>query len=327
MTRPPSPRFRRSGAGLVRQSGMVLLNALVIVSVAAGVAARMLRDDADARGRFEMMVRSDQARQYALAAEWLARGLLETDWEDGAVDHLGETWAESEHVFPIGAGQVRGRILDLQGRFNLNGIGDSEGALHQPAYDQLERLLDGAGASPRTAVAVAEWILSEPLDMRGARGDRPYLAANPPYLRARAPMVGASELALVAGMEAGAYRQLRPLVTALPGPTAINVNTAPGPVLMSLAPGIDDEDVAELIERRTETPFASAADFRRHMAGRVPLSAAQALEDAPVTVFSSWFLIDIEAQAGPGRSRVVAVARRSTEDGAVSVLMRLEERP
>ena len=135
MTRPPSPRFRRSGAGLVRQSGMVLLNALVIVSVAAGVAARMLRDDADARGRFEMMVRSDQARQYALAAEWLARGLLETDWEDGAVDHLGETWAESEHVFPIGAGP------GAHGRGKRAGAGRRHGGRLLAGFSAREHLL------------------------------------------------------------------------------------------------------------------------------------------------------------------------------------------
>ena len=328
MTRPPSPRFRHSGAGLVRQSGMALLNALVIVSVVAGVAARMLRDDVDARSRFEMMIRSDQARQYALAAEWLARDLLETDWEeDGTIDHLAETWAQSEHVLPIETGQVRSRIFDLQGLFNLNAIGDSNGELHQAAYDQLDRLLDAAGAPPKTAVAVAEWILSEPPDMRGTRGDRPYLTADPPYQRARAPMTGGSELALIAGMEADAYRQLRPLVTALPIPTTINVNTAPAPVLMSLAPGIDDGDVDEIIEIRTETPFASAAEFRQQMAERIRFSAAGALEEAPVTVVSSWFLIDVEAQAGSGRSRVFTVVQRSAEDGAVSVLMRLEERP
>ena len=114
-------------------------------------------------------------------------------------------------------------------------------------------------------------------------------------------------------MEAGAYRQLRPLVTALPGPTAINVNTAPGPVLMSLAPGIDDEDVAELIELRTETPFASAAEFRRQMAGRVPLSAAQTLEDAPVTVFFSF------ARLGP-IYRVSLAGRGLTGKGLLAVM-------
>ena len=327
MTCVPARRFRHRGPGLARQGGMALLSALVIVGVAAGVAAGMLRDDADARSRFELMVRSDQARQYALAAEWQARELLEKDWEEGPIDHLGEDWAQGGHVFPIGAGQVRGRILDLQGLFNLNAVAGPDGALDQAAYDRLDRLLDGAGARPRAAVAVAEWIVSEPLEMRGARGDRPYLGADPPYLRARAPMAGASELRLVAGIEADAYRRLRPLVTALPGPTAINVNTAPAPVLMSLAPGIDDKDAAAIIRTRTRTPFADVQEFRRRMAARVPPSAVEALANAPVAVFSSWFLVDVEARAGPGRSRVVAVVRRSAGDGTVSVLMRLEGRP
>ena len=311
----------------VRQRGMALLNALVIVSIAAGVAARLLRDDVDAHSRFEMMARSDQARQYVLAAEWLARDLLERDWNDSAIDHLGEDWAEQGREFPIESGRVGGRILDLQGRFNVNALAGPDGTLHQPAYDHLDRLLDAAGAPPGTATTVAEWITSEPILLPGARGDRPYRLATPPYRRARAPMAGASELRLVAGMTADAYRRLRPLVTALPGPAGINVNTAPAPVLATLAAGIGDEVIAQIVESRAETPFASAADFRDRVVSWVPPHAAQPLEDTPIAVSSSWFLIDVEAEVNPGRSRMVSVVRRSVEDGSVSVLMRLEARP
>ena len=310
-----------------RQKGMALLNALIIVSVAAGVAARVLRDDVDAYARFEMMARSDQARQYALAGEWLARKLLEGDWKGGTLDHLGETWADEERVFPIETGRIGGRIVDLQGLFNLNALRDSDGALRQPAYEQLDRLLDAAGARPGTAVAVAEWVLSEPVLLPGAQGDRPYLRASPPYRRARRPMAGGSELRLIAGMTPAAYRGLRPLVTALPDPTEINVNTSPAPVLKALAPGIDEGVVEQIVESRAETPFASVTEFRRRVVEWAPPLVAEALESVPITVSSSWFLIDVEAEAGHGRARVVAVAQRSVEDGAVGILMRLEERP
>ena len=318
---------RRSRALRIRQRGMALLNALVIVSIAAGVAARLLRDDVDAHSRFEMMARSDQARQYVLAAEWLGRKLLEADWNDGAIDHLAERWAERDRAFPIEIGWVGGRILDLQGRFNLNVVAGPDGALHRPAYDHLERLLDASGVRPGTAVAVAEWIVSDPVLLPGARGDRPYLRANPPYQRPRVPMAGASELRLVAGVTPDAYQRLRPLVTALPGATEININTAPAPVLETLVPGISDAVVAEIMETRAETPFTSATGFRRRIENLVPPLVAQALDDAPVTVSSNWFLIDVEAEAGPGRARAVSVVRRSAEDGSVSVLMRLETRP
>ena len=98
-------------------------------------------------------------------------------------------------------------------------------------------------------------------------------------------------------------------------------------MLKSLAPGIDDKDLAAIVEIRTETPFASVADFRQLMARRIPPSGEEALENAPLAVSSSWFLIDIEAEAAAGRSRVVTVVRRSADDGTVSVLMRLETRP
>ena len=287
------------------QRGVALLNALVIISVAAGVATRLLRDDVDAYARFEMMVRSDQARQYALAAEWLARELLRADGENGETDHLGESWAQTERVFSVESGLVGVRVVDLQGRFNLNSIVGPDGVLRRPAYDQLDRMLDAAGAPSGTAVAVAEWMLSE----------------TPPQ-----PMAGGSELRLIAGMTASVYRRLRPLVTALPVPTEINVNTSPVPVLKALAPNMDDDFVEEILESRAESPFGGPAEFRQRMAERVPPTVAKVLENTPVTVSSNWFLVDAEAHVETGRARVVTVIQRSP-GGGVSALMRLEERP
>ena len=309
-----------------RESGVALLNALVIISVVTGVTARLLRDDVDAYARFEMMIRSNQARQYALGAVWLASDLLRTDGENGGTDHLDESWAKTDRVFPLEAGFVRVRIVDLQGRLNLNSVAGPDGLLRQPVYDQLERLFDAAGAPPRTATAVAEWVMSNPPPLPGRRGDGPYLSAKPPYRRPREPMTGSTELRLMVDITASAYRRLRPLVTALPVPTDINVNTSPAPVLKALAPGIDDRVVEAILKSRAESPFISPAEFHRRMAARIPPRVAEELEHTPVTVFSNWFLIDCEAQAGSGRARVVTVVQRSSENG-VSALLRLEERP
>lgn len=61
-----------------------------------------------------------QARLYSLGAEDWATAVLRRD--DSETDHLGEDWASLPPALPIQGGTLQGRIIDLQGRFNLNNL-------------------------------------------------------------------------------------------------------------------------------------------------------------------------------------------------------------
>ena len=68
-----------------------------------------------------------------------------------------------------------------------------------------------------------------------------------------------SELAAVAGIEDEVFRVLRPHVTALPGRTLVNVNTATPAVLQSLDENLSAADAERLLAEREESGFADVA--------------------------------------------------------------------
>jgi general secretion pathway protein K len=58
-------------------------------------------------------------------------------------------------------------------------------------------------------------------------------------------------------MDKASFDTLSPHIVALPGRTAINVNTATGPVLQSLGENISPTDVESLLSSREDGGFAS----------------------------------------------------------------------
>src|SRR5205085_2034572 len=101
-------------------------------------------------------------------------------------------------------------IDDQQAAFNLNNLARNgvPSPLHMAQFRRLLGILD----LPET--------LAAPL---------------PAYL----PLLEAAELARVPGFDAPVRERLRPFVTALPRPTAINANTAPPEVLAAVIEGLD----------------------------------------------------------------------------------------
>jgi len=70
-----------------------------------------------------------------------------------------------------------------------------------------------------------------------------------------------SELLLVQGITPEVYRRLAPYVVALPQPTAINVNTAPLPVLAALSETLDPQSLRAVLAAREQRGFASVDAF------------------------------------------------------------------
>lgn len=259
-----------------RQSGVALITALVVVAIATVAAVSMTwRQQLDLR-RTSNVLRSDQAELYALGVEDWARGVLTRDWQrdpKGAkVDGLADEWAKPLPATPVAGGQVSGSIEDLQGRFNLNNLytpayGDAPGKLRaQRALAYFRRLLRTLNLDERIAPAVADWIDGD-MQTRfpdGAEDDQ-YMRADLPYRPANGKMASISELRLVKGITEQTYRKLAPYVSALPGPTTINVNTAPAPVLAALADNVDPSRVAAAVEVRKTKPFRTAAAFLQQL--------------------------------------------------------------
>lgn len=248
----------------LRQRGVALLTAMLILAVVAVAGATMLTRMNFAVHRSGNIWLAQQAWWYAVGVEqWLAT-ILERDAKQTKIDTLDDAWARDVGLLPIEGGAISGGVVDLQGRFNLN---DLAAATNEQARKQFQRLLrlvsDIGPLKARTLTqSIHDWLDSNirPTRPYGAE-DVFYLGLTPPYRTANQLMASPSELRAVRGMTAELYHVLAPYITALPEPTAINVNTAPPVILASLSEAISIEAAKALVEKRQEEPWQSATEF------------------------------------------------------------------
>jgi general secretion pathway protein K len=243
-----------------RSRGVALITALLIMALVTALTYGLEWDNALDLRRTVVMLNRDQALQVALGAENLVEGLLRQDLQDSETDHLGEFWAGDLPGFPIDGGEVFGVIEDLQGRFNINNLIGDNGEVDQPSLEQFQRLLVALGIDPRYAGIAADWLDAnqDPMFPDGAE-DSIYTGFVPPYRTANMPLSTPTELAALEGMDKASLDTLLPHITALPGRTAVNVNTATGPVLQSLDENLAAADVERLLAERAEAGFADVA--------------------------------------------------------------------
>jgi general secretion pathway protein K len=239
------------------QRGVAIVMAIIVVAIGTMIAVGLMwRQTLDLR-RTESALAADQGLMYVQGAEAWAADILRQDLVDSPdSDNLGEQWAIELPPLPVDGGAIRGRLEDLQGRFNLNNLIGSDGKESMLARRQLERLLVSVEADPALAGAVVDWLDpdTEPRFPSGGE-DVVYSDADPPYRTANSMITSTSELMAVAGFDREIYRRLAPYITVLPAGTKLNVNTASDVVLASLSDDIDLATAASMIEERGDAEF------------------------------------------------------------------------
>ncbi|MGI9309676.1 MAG: type II secretion system minor pseudopilin GspK [Gammaproteobacteria bacterium] len=255
-----------SGSPARREEGVALMTAMLIVAMATLIVADLVWNQHVNRRRTANILLQEKARQYALGAEDLARMILKEDTEaDDAQDDHSEGWCTRDWdpeeecgavAYAIDEGELFGRMVDMQGRFNLNNL-ISGVAVSPIPEQQFRRLLTtlefeerpplNDGEASELTDALIDWIDEDtiPYGIGGAE-DGYYTGLNPPYLAPNTWLTTPTELLAVKGFTREIYDALAPHVTALlpdwcgtSDPTRINVNTATANVLMALDPGID----------------------------------------------------------------------------------------
>lgn len=311
-----SPRRPRGPLGKRRtHRGVALITAMLITALAAMVASDMAWDNTLDVRRTMVMLQRDQAVQVALGAEsWIAN-ILRQDRADTQFDHLGEIWAQDLPGLPIEGGEIFGRIVDLQGRFNVNNLIDQNRQVHQQSLQQFQRLLSVLDLDPQLAGTVVDWLdADQQPQMPNGAEDAIYTAILPPYRTADSMLTSVSELAAVEGMDKATFERLAPHITALPGRTPINPNTATPAVLRSLSDTITNADVEALLEERAETGFA---DVPAAFASLVPPDVVNELD--PVT---NYFQLRVVVRMGTVRLTLYSVLLRDSASGQVTPLLR-----
>jgi len=288
-----------------RQQGVAIVLAIGVVALAALVAAAIMVSQSTWARQLELSAEHAQARSVLQAgADW-ARAILNDDRRVSNVDHLGEPWALRLPPMPVENGELVGRIEDQQGAFNLNNL-VSDGKVNVAQLAHFRRLLAILDLPDALAYTLVDWIDADNLPQpQGGAEDAYYLALDPPYLSANRALIDVAELALVAGFDSGARARLQPYVTALPGFTAVNVNTAPAEVLAAVIEGLDLGSAQALVAQRDRAYYRDRDDFSK----RLPRGVAAAAGD--IGVSSDYFVATLRVSIGGAQARGKALLART----------------
>ncbi|MEN8763786.1 MAG: type II secretion system minor pseudopilin GspK [Thiogranum sp.] len=300
------------------QHGVALITALLVVALATIAAVSMAtRQQLDIR-RTGSLLHGEQAYSYVLGAESWAQVVLARDLRESAIDTLEEDWSTQPPVSVVEGGSIFGRIIDLQGRFNVNNLvagGDPD----NDAIERFKRLLKLLELDETLADPLIDWIDAD-IDVRFPDGaeDETYLLLDTPYRAANQPLADISELRLVKGYSAEVLEKLRPFIVALPEVTSINVNTAGAEVLSTIAEDLSTSDGEALVEARGEEGFESVDSILQDTT-----LAGKNVPAASLSVTSQWFLMVSESNIGDGRARLASLIQRTPQ--AVLVVRRQRE--
>ncbi|MFB3125322.1 MAG: type II secretion system minor pseudopilin GspK [Woeseiaceae bacterium] len=296
--------------------GVALITAMLITALASMVAANLAWDNALDVRRTMVLLHHEQAVQVALGAESWVIGILHQDLEDSETDHLGEIWAFELPGLPIDGGELTGTIEDLQGRFNVNNLIDDNGEVVPESLERFRRLLIALELDPRFAGIAADWIDSdiEAAFPDGAE-DPIYTGIIPPYRSANQSLTSASEFAALQGMTRESFNILRPHITALPGRTNININTATGPVLQSLDENLSAADVERLFAERESAGFA---DIQSTFSSLVTPDVLNTLDES-----TNYFQLKVVVRIDTVRVTLYSMLQRGPQGGVAPILRSL----
>lgn len=291
-----------------REQGVAVVMAIGVVALAAVAATAILVSQNTWSRRAELGTDRAQAVLLAQAGSDWARALLSDDRRTSNVDHLGEPWALRLPPVPFENGELAGYIEDQQGAFNVNNL-VTDGKINLAQLARFERLLSILGLPADLADALVDWIDadSQAQPQHGAE-DEYYLAQSTPYRAANQPLIDLDEMALVRGFDTAVRARLAPFIAALPGATAINVNTAPAEVLAALVEGLDLDAARTLVARRNTAYFRTTSEFLLQL----PKDARVNVPD--LRVDSDYFLATLRVTSGSAEVRGKALfARRDAQ--------------
>lgn len=314
------PGFARPAA---RQRGVALITAVLIVALATILATRIGFDSALEQRRSAAAMTLDLAFQVGLGAEAWAASFLKEDFDNDATpkrDHFAEKWATPIPPIPIDGGKIEGRLIDLQGRFNVNNLVTPQRTRNNEGVRQFTQLLEMLDLEEKWADVLVDWLDAdtEPAPMNGAE-DNIYLSQSPPYRSANGPITSISELMALPEFGRERYEKLRPYITALPIGEPMNVCTAPGVVLDALNDGTVEYgvDPEALARSREQACFPTKQDLATTFNPQVYQQAEAGLGER-----SNYFALSALVTIGTTEYSLYSLLYRDPANGLVRPVMR-----
>jgi general secretion pathway protein K len=264
--------------GRAQRGAAVVMAMLIVAATATLISGAFWRQSVLAR-------QAENELSYA-QAKWLIRGavdwagiILREDARSSSVDHLGEPWAvqlaetrlnQEDGHDPV---YISGVIRDEQARFNLRNLAGPKG-VNVRELAVLRRLLALVGGNEAAAAPIAARVLAS-------------LPREDGRQQTSMGITAVDDLVGLGGLTQAAIERLRPFVTVLPQPTAINANTAPAVVLAARFENLSLADAQRLAASRDQAHFRDRADVL-HRLGGLQLNAS----DQEIAVTTQFFAVD-----------------------------------
>lgn len=238
-----------------RQRGSATLSALIVMVLATMILSGLIWQQ-------HLSIRQLEYDRDRTQAEWLhtaavdsARFVLALNARTtSAEDSLTEAWAipltdtkVSDFLRGVDIPEelsqlsMMGQVSDAQGRFNLNNLVDQESGrrIDPDGLYVFQTLIGNLGADRGLAHQVANQL------------------ANSGY-----KFTDINQLEGFNGFTPMLLQRLRPLLTALPTRTQINVNTASSDVLRAVFQGMNASQAANFVTTRTQKPIKSLEELK-----------------------------------------------------------------
>jgi len=316
MSKSRSEQPFRHQTGVALLAALILMLALVITM--GNIFYRHQIDVSQATGSRH----TDQAILLAISGENWARQLLSDSSDDRGVDHFNEDWAQAMPILPVEGGTLTGCLSDLQGRINLNNFSGytSQSLKAEMGADTIgyakvwEALLvsQELAADPSRSATIIDWLDadSEMINSWGAE-QIDYDGYTPPRVPANSLITDITELAAIGSFQVAEVQRLMPWLSALPGVTPININTASSQLLAALGGSMGLEFEQMVSEQR---PFNSLEEFHNLIAERTQLALPLVKTRWPAAVIgvnSNYFELYLEVTLGEARIEVKSIMDRA----------------
>lgn len=243
---------------LKRQQGVVIVVALFFVAIVVTIAYFMMSRLERDTYRTRLLLRDTQAELYAQGSIAWAVEQLRDNVVNKKPNKPVDVIPIKSPVNEVNGYKVTSIIQDMQARMNVNNLTTDEA---KADFKRLLQLIDPSMSEEKAKtliLAIADWITpGQPHN----EYEKYYMDLAPPYRAAHRPMASVSELRLIKGMTPALFNALQPYVTALPTSTAINVQTAPAPVLAALSPKMTVATGKAIEKARAQTTIPTTQAF------------------------------------------------------------------
>ncbi|MSQ67899.1 MAG: general secretion pathway protein GspK [Gammaproteobacteria bacterium] len=150
-----------------RAPGVALISALLIAAVIAGVAVILAKRQQFASANASQLSVALRAEHLVMELEIQAMSVLQEDLQHGPIDSANDAWAHADLRAEGGGLSAEGRLLDLQGRFNLTTLAFDPAALAALAASP-EASEDGSAEGGLAAAALRGVAAAAGVELGGA---------------------------------------------------------------------------------------------------------------------------------------------------------------